>query len=345
MGDNFFLIANQLSRYHDVSVITNANVPNEKIKTNDILKIKFNRKSPLDFVNFKSYKSIYHYLKKCDYDIAFILSPHPVNLVVNRFLNKECIITYIHDHILHSGISSFDSFFMNRVLRQAYRLSKAIVVSCDFIRSDIVRNGLYKMPEDIYVNYLGMLENFKYELIDCKQDIDVLFFGRIELYKGLDTLLDCAKMMPDASFVIIGKGDLSEIFKVNALPPNVKHINLYVPDNEIAEYVQRSKVVVLPYRDATGTQVIQTVYYYSRPIVATNVGCFPEYITDGEDGYIIEPNSPCQLKNKLEILLSNSDLRYKFGENGKKKLNTIFNNELLSKELSQYFESFLSRNK
>ena len=133
--------------------------------------------------------------------------------------------------------------------------------------------------------------------------------------------------------------NIKETFNINELPANCVHINHYISDKELAQYIQRSKLIVLPYRDATGTQTIQSVFYYKKPIIATSVGCFPEYITDQEDGIIVPSGSPTILSDAIEKLLVNEKKRKEMGINGNRKLSTIFNNKLITEQYIQIFKS------
>ena len=56
----------------------------------------------------------------------------------------------------------------------------------------------------------------------------------------------------------------------------------------------------MPYRDATGTQVIQSVFFYEKPVIVTNVGCFPEYVEDGVDGIVVPALDVVALQQALE---------------------------------------------
>jgi len=57
-----------------------------------------------------------------------------------------------------------------------------------------------------------------------------------------------------------------------------------------------------------------------RTLVATE-----EIISDGEDGFIVEPGDPGPLARKIESLLSNDDLRNRMGEAAIKKCSKTFN--------------------
>jgi len=209
------------------------------------------------------------------------------------------------------------------------------------MKQEILKKHPNLISDKIKVIYLGLLENFIFPQ-ECKleEDIDVLFFGRIEYYKALDVLIDSYKVNnQNYSCTIIGKGDLKEVFGIDVLPIGITHVNEYIPDEEIAKYIRRAKLVVLPYRDATGTQIIQTVFYYGKPIVATDVGAFPEYITGEVDGIIVAPENASELNKGINRLLADNKLRETMGSNGRTKIEKMFSNKNI---IAQYISALKS---
>lgn len=337
MGDNFKLISRDLSKLCDVFVLTNEGVTPHNVGTDKICNIRFDRRKMADFINPVSYCKIYGYIKKTAFDVCFIYSPHPVNLFIYHIVNHKRIVSFVHDHRLHSGVGKLDGIFLKANLKYSYTKTAKIVVSCHSIKDDILRLGLMSNKEKIAVNYLGLLENLVYPKKEVEQDIDVLFFGRIEYYKGLDVLIEAGKEMQNVKFVVAGKGNVSKVFGLGDLPSNFEHINKYIPDDKLAELIQRSKIIVMPYRDATGTQTVQSVFYYERPIVATNVGCFPEYIEDGVDGIIVPVVDATALRIVLKRLLDNPELRRVMGNNGFRKLREQFSNDDIARRYISIF--------
>lgn len=338
MGDNFKLIAKYLSLNNNTFILTNKNINSKDVGTSQIKNINFDRKKPLTFINPLSFFKIHKYIKETQFDIAFILSPHPINIFLYHIINNAKIVTYVHDHIPHSGVKKLDYFFMKKQLNYFYNRSKKIIVSCNWIKKDILEKKFISNSSKIEVNYLGLLENHLYPNNKIKEDIDVLFFGRIEYYKGLDILIKAAQNLNQYKFYIVGKGNINSTFGIDQIPSNCIHINNYIPDEELAKYIQRSKIVVLPYRDATGTQTIQSIFYYKKPIIATNVGCFPEYISNEKDGIIIKKESIEELTDAIKLLLTDKEKRLSYGNNGYNKISSIFNNENIAKKYIQIFE-------
>jgi glycosyltransferase involved in cell wall biosynthesis len=55
------------------------------------------------------------------------------------------------------------------------------------------------------------------------------------------------------------------------------------------------------------------------PIVATNAGGIPEIVTDGENGFLVEPRDSQQLAEKILLVLQNESISKRFSVNNTNK--------------------------
>ncbi len=125
--------------------------------------------------------------------------------------------------------------------------------------------------------------------------LELLFYGFVRPYKGVDLLVEAmARVAGDAHLTIAGEfwdGEQALRERITALGLE-KRIELrprYHGDAETAELFARADLVVLPYRDATGSGVIPIAYHYEKPVLVTRVGGLPEVVDDGETGFIVPP--------------------------------------------------------
>jgi len=126
--------------------------------------------------------------------------------------------------------------------------------------------------------------------------LELLFFGFVRPYKGLDLLIDALHQarLPTDFFLTIagefwqGRDELRQQIKEKSLQDRIEIIDRYLPDQEAADLFQRADLVVLPYRSATGSGVIPLAYYYNKPVLVTPVGGLPEAVIAGESGFIAE---------------------------------------------------------
>ena len=132
---------------------------------------------------------------------------------------------------------------------------------------------------------------------ETKSELNLLFFGFVRDYKGLDILLEALKLLSSnkINLKIVGefwttKSDYQAYIDAESIS-GITIVDRYISDKEIAFYFNEADVVVLPYRSATGSGVIATSYGYGKPVLVTNVGGLPEAVDNKRTGFIVEPTA------------------------------------------------------
>lgn len=131
-----------------------------------------------------------------------------------------------------------------------------------------------------------------------KDKKNILFFGFIREYKGLDLLLEAFSHL-DSSYQLIIAGENYGSFDryqnlIDKLPnkhsvfPFIRYIN----DDEVPLFFASADVVCLPYRSATQSGITAVSFHFEKPVIATNVGGLKETIQHGKTGMIVETPSP-----------------------------------------------------
>lgn len=108
------------------------------------------------------------------------------------------------------------------------------------------------------------------------EDNYVLFFGRVELYKGVDLAYKAFaehKQLSGYKLVIAGSGNLY-FPQSNPKPENIIVINRYINDEEVAWLYNHAAITLYPYISATQSGVLSLSCYFGKPIVASNVPFF-----------------------------------------------------------------------
>jgi glycosyltransferase involved in cell wall biosynthesis len=142
----------------------------------------------------------------------------------------------------------------------------------------------------------------------------VLFFGAARRHKGLEFLIraqpEIVRHVPGAHIRILAHGE--ELERCRALiqdPTRCQIDEGYVSYHEMALAFEGAAVVVLPYLSAATSGVLMTALSYCKPVVATRVGCLPEYIEDGVTGLLVNPGNVEELAEAIVRLLSDEQLR------------------------------------
>jgi len=164
----------------------------------------------------------------------------------------------------------------------------------------------------------------------------ILFFGRIELYKGLEYLYQAFvtdEILRENILVLAGHGQYSFTMIDDA---NIIKINRFINDSEIAELFKNAACVVYPYISATQSGVAMLAYYFSTPVIASNIDYFKECIENEKTGLLFENKDSFDLSQKIKRILQDVELREVINKEQKKFLEN-YTQDALAKELDQIY--------
>lgn len=239
----------------------------------------FDKKVPLDFL-LSFY--IFFVLMTNKVKIVHFTTAHISNLFLSILLKPFRIkqIFTIHDLAPHPGrkaifINMYNKFVINF-------LSNEII---SFSKKEIEKQK--KKEKFRYFTLSGFTQNSTKAKVGQKT---ILFFGRIEQYKGLNNLLDLVMKINssnlDYKLVIAGKGNIKNIKEFEKFA-NVEVINRFIADDEVERLFEQATFTILPYDSATQSGVIILSYSYATPVIAYDVGALGEYIVNGENGFVV----------------------------------------------------------
>ncbi len=246
--------------------------------------------------NIRLLSSIMWRIKKEHFDAIYFESLHTWNLPIMLFSGRTKVYQVIHEVIPHEGDNQAKMVdLMNKVV---VKLADVIVLRNKTYIPDMVK--CYKISAD-RVKYLELWRRYP-EYIDPLHTGRVLFFGRINPYKGADNLLEIVRLCPEIQFDVIGRVDsqMQEVVDKLAKEKNVKFNNNYVTDQEMKNAFIQCDWVIVPYNSASQSGIIIDAYKYSRPVIAFTVGAIPEQIDTEKSGYLVNAGDNKKFADKLK---------------------------------------------
>lgn len=125
---------------------------------------------------------------------------------------------------------------------------------------------------------------------------------------------------PETQFIIAGEGPqrkyLLSLIASLRISNNVEFVGL-ISHNKLPEYLASSDIYVSTSLSDSTSLSLQEAMACELPPVITDLPGNREWITDGENGFIIPQGDIKTLANKLVYLVKNEDLRRKFGKLGR----------------------------
>jgi glycosyltransferase involved in cell wall biosynthesis len=333
VADNFYSVCRSLAEQCQLSVLSSPLLKERDLRGAEaVCYLDFPKRKPLAWADPFRWNQVVRFARRKQYDLVFLYSEHPLHAAVCRIARAKRSLFWCLDPAPHSGSASVAVAIYEMSKRLLVQQASRTVVACEAMRQDVIDR--YQVSGERVIScFHGILENLVFPLDPSRpRDIDVLFFGRLEAYKGIDVLIEATRTLKarghTPATTVAGPGT----FPVPE-DAGITVVNRYLEDRELAELVARAKIVVMPYRDATGSQVPQTAAVYGTPVVASAVGCLPEYVQDGVTGLIVPPADPASLAEAIEKLLGNDELWRAMSQRATEVARTTFSNEKLTATL------------
>jgi glycosyltransferase involved in cell wall biosynthesis len=239
------------------------------------------------------------------------------SLIKKEYSNK---ILFITENVVSHEANKVDKFLTKIGLRNAsmfLALSKNVEEELERFAKG---SKIYRSELPIYDCYknddIPEISKFKSQLGINKDDQVILFFGYVRKYKGLDILLKAfpkiLEKFPNTFLLIVGEfydnpANYFKLIEELNITERVKLINQFVPNEDVAKYYLSSDVVVLPYRSATQSGILNVAYGFNKPVIVTNVGGLAEFVIEGKTGFVIKPDSEDEIVKGYEEYLSKKD--------------------------------------
>ena len=154
---------------------------------------------------------------------------------------------------------------------------------------------------------------------------NILFFGLIREYKGLDILLEAfAGLGKEYQLIIAGEpyGPFDKYQRIiDSIEDNGRiHTFLrYIRDSEVSAYFSAADVVVLPYRSATQSGISSVSYHFEVPMIVTDAGGLKETIGDRGTGIVVHGCSPDIVREAVGDFFADPAARQEFIVNIRKE--------------------------
>lgn len=183
----------------------------------------------------------------------------------------------------------------------------------------------------------------------------VLFVGRQESRKGFDTALMAAlkvcAQLPDVKFRFIGArtADQKCSAALNVFytqPEEVKKrisIEGYVTDEALIAAYSSCEIFLAPSRFESFGLVAIEAMRFGKPVVAGKVGGLVEVVDNMKDGILVDPEDSEEMSRVLIMLLMDSALSLKLGENAKESYEQKFTTEKMVAGIEDAYFGFVGK--
>jgi starch synthase len=267
----------------------------------------------------------YKYAKQSDFFIYY----RTTGVATNRRLKEAqyptvCIVEEVNSHVLHAHQLILDEYlklglgpcaqlhsYDLRKRLDAYQIADYILCPSSFVRRSLIHYGI--SSDRIIINPFGMKPLAPLPPDQKKPDKDVfriLYVGQINIRKGLRYLVEAFRLLnhPCKELVIVGPQTSVTGLEQSVIPDNVTFTGT-LKGQALSEQYYSASVFVLPSVEEGMALVLGEALASGLPIIATTNTGAEDIITDGVEGFIVEPCNSRQLVDALQKLIDDKDLR------------------------------------
>jgi glycogen synthase len=236
--------------------------------------------------------------------------------------------------------------------RRCYELATAFVAWGPASLEQVEKEYGISLPRERvgFVRH-GIADRLNLDPVHVADRVNVLFVGRLEARKGIDTLLSAAALIlrevPDVVFTIVGDDSLPsgsgrtyreefESATEAGLWAGRVVFRGVVADEELDRYYAGCDIFVAPSRHESFGLILLEAMREAKPVIAGDVGGLREVVAHDDNGLLVPPGDVEALANALRRLVDSPSLRERFGRRSRE----LFEGRFTSARMAVVYERF-----
>lgn len=255
-------------------------------------------------------------------------------------------------HFHNKGVETRQDKWLDNWLYKRYFKDVKLILLADALYEDVKK---YVKREDVFVcsNAIPAISNANQVNENSDHVPHILWLTNIMKTKGIMEYLSALKILKDkgvkfqADFV----GGLTKEMSGEEFDYALSMMGLngcctyYGPkygDDKYSFFSQADVFVLPSYTEAFPVSILEAMQF-ALPVVASNVGGVSAEVGEGVSGFLLGGKQPimlntfrpdvCEIADKLQVLLTDTDLRHKMGSAGREKYEREFTLEVFEKRI------------
>jgi glycosyltransferase involved in cell wall biosynthesis len=350
-----------LSEDYHITVVTNleAGELSELPEKVSVHSIQLERKISL-YSDLTSLLQLRRFFKKQKFDLILSVTPKAglLTSIAGCFASVPIRIHWFTGQVwaTRKGVKRSFLKFMDQIL--AFCITDALVDShsqCEFLVSEgVLKNKVGSVLGQGSISGVDT-DKFRFEPsiraeLRVKLKIDahdkvVLFLGRLNRDKGVYDLITAFEQIEEtlnAHLVLVGPDEESveENIKLDGRSPT-KNLHFVGHTNRPEKWLSVADIFALPsYREGFGTSVIEAASV-GLPSVSSRIYGLTDAVEENVTGLMHEPGNTQEIRQSLERLLEDDELRTELADNAKDRVLTSFKQKDVSQRLLEFIEAKL----
>ena len=291
------------------------------------------------------YRNLAKRINSYNPDIVYASSIFPFWTLCYHKIRCKSKVLGVHDVSLHSyKFSLIKQWIQCNKEKWLKKIDNVFTFSPN--QHDLLRSRLGRESYMVGMSYKDFGKS-SLKVSPISEHVNLLFFGRISLYKGLDLLIKAmedlkAEGVNNLHLTIAGKGESWEECKALIKTNEMYNLQVrFIDNDEIPDLMSTHHFLVLPYRNATQSGPLVAALGYGIPVIAPRFGCFEETLNENAS-ILYQPEG---LKEALRRVSTMTQSEY---DTMKQAMNTLregYSEENIANNYIRAFKKILNGNK
>ena len=353
-------LCDHLSKYCDITLLTSRNftedVEEEYIVKPCLLYQDLNNKLKSGFFILVGWFHIIYEMLFGKYDIIHVqtFKVPAVEMLFYKLFAKGRLVHTVHNIIPHETKNGD-----RKLYSRFYNCCSGVIVHNEYCKQVLqndfgIERNIFVMPHGIY-SVEGSGELHESQIND---KLEILQFGTIRKYKGIDILLGALSKLDDETkkrihVTIAGKQYASlddtnylDIIKRYNLKEVVTFIQERISDTEMSAMYRKADVCVFPYREIYGSGALLMAYTFGKPVIVSDVPALVEETEAGQTGLLFKSENEDDLARAImEFVSMPKDKKSKFKAKISELVEKKYNWSQSSRLLYSYYQRVIEMKK
>ena len=306
----------------------------------DTLKnVRFWYRISLIFMQWKMWNKL---IRECNPDIVIVNSKILCWMSLLREVRKRKSICFVRE-----TMQGMKQSYINNVISKLLSGYKKVVFLSEF---DAKHEQLKTNQKKVIHNYI---EKSQFDLNVSREDASkklglrnetfhVLYVGGVSYMKGFDIIVKAVLECDfDVELAVAGSGFEDAITSKSrkALKYVEKwkefvekedcfnQIHMVGKQKDMTNCYASCDILVFPMRSAHQSRPAFEAGYFSKPVIITDFDNIAEFVRNGDNGYVVQPDNVSEIKDRIERLALDEKVRVTMGERNRENTERMHNKE------------------